>query len=86
MVRLYNSLRNVDENLNWPYPENVAFVEETTHKRRIQNSREEHNVLPDRHSQTQPRAGFVLNEILIELPLLFATCVILLGKILGYNV
>jgi hypothetical protein len=71
--------------MSWPYAENVAFVEETNQKRRIPTSREEHNALPDRHLQTQPKAGFVLNEILIELPLLFATCVILLGKQLNNN-
>lgn len=71
--------------MNWPYAENVAFIEDTNQKRRIPNSHEGHHSLPDRHFQTQPKAGFVLNEILIELPLLFATCVILLGRSPGYK-
>lgn len=75
---------------SWPYTQNVAFVEEINLKRRIQesdsSSREEneaYTLIPKRQLQQSPKSGLSgvwLNDNVVMLPMLVATCVVLLGE------
>lgn len=87
-ARLLDALMANEEKKSWPYEKNVAFIQEINLnlKRRIQESSQPTNpekisvLIPKQQSETN-LSGFWISENVVVLPILVATCVVLLGLV-----